>query len=110
MIKQLITFLLLILFVGACSSDSSNSDDQQQDPCAVPTQFILTNTTTNSIGFEWQQQGATSYIVEYGETGFALGSGTQQTTTNTNIEIETDIQKSSKFLLQILRKTIAFLS
>lgn len=88
MIKQLITFSLLILFASACSSDSSNSDDQQQDPCAVPTQFILTNTTTNSIGFEWQQQGASSYIVEYGETGFALGSGTQQTTTNTTIEIE----------------------
>lgn len=47
-------------------------------PCASPNGFNAQNITTSSVILDWLSTAEEStYIVEYGETGFEIGSGTQ---------------------------------
>ena len=48
--------------------------------CDKPTNVTASNATTSSIDVTWTENGtATSWVVEYGPTGFALGTGTTET-------------------------------
>ncbi|MCR4680269.1 MAG: fibronectin type III domain-containing protein [Bacteroidales bacterium] len=57
--------------------------------CPKPNNLTITATTSNSVSIVWNERGdATSWTVEYGETGFTQGSGTEvtvQTTPSTTI-------------------------
>tara|TARA_R100000935_G_scaffold27288_1_gene47358 strand:+ start:33229 stop:34128 length:900 start_codon:yes stop_codon:yes gene_type:complete len=82
--------VLLAAFFGlllvSCSGDDDGGGSTVGD-CDQPTQFVEFNITQTSAVVEWQQEGAPSFIVEYGEQGFALGSGDQVTSTNLSAEI-----------------------
>ena len=48
--------------------------------CKRPTNVTASNATTSSIDVTWTENGtATSWVVEYGPTGFAVGTGTTET-------------------------------
>jgi len=82
--------VLLAAFFGlllvSCSGDDDNGGPTVGD-CNQPSQFVAFNITQTSAVVEWQQEGAPSFIVEYGEQGFALGTGDQVTSTNLSAEI-----------------------
>ncbi len=44
--------------------------------CPQPTLFTSTGSTTNSVSFSWSSNNASSWEIEYGLPGFALGTGT----------------------------------
>lgn len=44
--------------------------------CVAPDSLDLASTTTTSIFFGWNSNGETSFQIEYGLSGFSLGSGT----------------------------------
>jgi len=76
--------LLLLAFLSAmavsCSSDDSSTptDDGQNVVCHTPSgiQFSAINQTRARFTFAHQSGGSnTSFVVEYGETGFQLGNG-----------------------------------
>ncbi|MBD09388.1 MAG: hypothetical protein CMC68_01340 [Flavobacteriaceae bacterium] len=80
MIKK-ITFLILICFVVF----SCKKDDDTVDACLEITNVIATNITTSIATINWTDpNGSDSYIVEYGESGFVLGSGTMVVETMTS--------------------------
>lgn len=82
--KKLV-IILLALFVVACNND----DDSVVDTCDKATNTQANNITTTSATLTWSDSNAAgSYIIEYGVSGFALGSGTTLTETTTPVEIE----------------------
>ncbi|WP_425077764.1 fibronectin type III domain-containing protein [Psychroserpens sp. S379A] len=82
--KKLV-IILLALFVVACNND----DDSVVDTCDKATNTQANNITTTSATLTWSDSNAAgSYIIEYGVSGFALGSGTTLTETTTSVEIE----------------------
>ncbi|MBR4135472.1 MAG: fibronectin type III domain-containing protein [Bacteroidales bacterium] len=63
-------------------------------PCNDPvlceaevTGVTTSNVTETSLTVNWTATGADSYVLEYGEEGFAVGAGTQITTTATSATI-----------------------
>ena len=57
------------------------------DTCAAYA-FAMTETETDHITFEWEQQGHPTVIVEYGPLGFAPGQGTVVTATTPPLRID----------------------
>ena len=52
--------------------------------CLAPPNIMVNNITNNSADVTWMvADSADSYNIEYGEAGFALGTGTMDNTTNT---------------------------
>ncbi|MCT4628457.1 fibronectin type III domain-containing protein [Winogradskyella sp.] len=80
-----ITFLfVLFLIVFSCGSD----DDDTIDACVEVTNVQVNNITTSSATVSWADTNEEStYVLEYGISGFVLGSGTTvtETTTSTNL-------------------------
>lgn len=56
--------------------------------CNAPSDLFVIEITSNSVEFGWQPNGETAFIVEYGESGFPLGSGTEVATSNFDILID----------------------
>ena len=51
--------------------------------CPRPDTLTASNATTNSVDLGWHERGAaTTWIIEYGPVGFALGTGTQVVATS----------------------------
>jgi hypothetical protein len=80
-----------LVFTG-CNDD--DDDDDQPGTCAAPTDLIVDDTDADAVTLSWNSNG-TSWTIEYGETGFALGTGTQLTAdsnpfTITGLEADTD--------------------
>ncbi len=70
--KKLSLLALIVLTVFAC-----NNDDDTVDACNKATNIQVSDITTNSATITWTDpNNAGSYFVEYGESGFAIGSGT----------------------------------
>ncbi len=44
--------------------------------CPPPTNLTVSNITSTNINIGWQGSGSGNYLIEYGLTGFALGTGT----------------------------------
>ncbi|WP_196891612.1 T9SS type A sorting domain-containing protein [Aureivirga marina] len=51
--------------------------------CFYPTTIETSSILDTSVTLSWNDSGATSYVVEYGVSGFTLGTGTQITTNET---------------------------
>ena len=87
-----ITFLFLICFViFSCGKD----EDDTVSACLATTNIVANDITTSSATITWTDPNlSNAYVVEYGESGFALGSGStiEETTTSvtlTNLNPET---------------------
>ena len=53
--------------------------------CPIPSNLTESNITTNSVDLGWTENGtATTWNIEYGETGFTQGDGTTISGVNTN--------------------------
>ena len=68
---------LSFLFVFACTLLACNNDDDTIDSCNKATSLLAENITTTSATITWSDSNnASSYFVEYGVSGFSIGSGT----------------------------------
>ena len=73
--KKILLVSVLALFAISCGSDDSGTSDL---PCDVPIVDIY-SIKSSSAFVEWNQIDATSATLEYGPTGFSLGTGTTVT-------------------------------
>nr|WP_321235982.1 fibronectin type III domain-containing protein [uncultured Psychroserpens sp.] len=81
MLKKTGLLFMLALFVFAC-----NNDDDLVAACDTVTNISANTVTNNSATISWNDTDLIgSYILEYGISGFALGSGTLISETNTSI-------------------------
>lgn len=58
----------------SCSDD--DDDDEPAGTCATPSDVIIDDATASSITLSWTSSGS-AWTIEYGESGFTQGSGTQ---------------------------------
>lgn len=77
--KIVLVIISMILF--SCSSES---DEITQPPCVNSTNISVTNISLSQATINWlgSTSNQTSYIIEYGEEGFILGTGTSIETTD----------------------------
>ena len=77
-----------LLFVFACLLLTCSKDDDTVDSCNKVSNVSANNITTTSATISWNNGNAPgSYIIEYGVSGFARGSGTSisETENSTNL-------------------------
>ena len=80
---------LSFLFVFACLLLACNNDDDTIDACKKATNIQADNITTTSATITWDDRNnAGSYFVEYGVSGFSIGSGTILIESNTSVDIQ----------------------
>lgn len=75
--KKIVLLIACVVLSLSCSSD----DDTQTTvtaTCNRPANFQSSDIGFDRFTVTWTQTGAESFIVEYGETGFTLGSGTEK--------------------------------
>ncbi len=73
--------------IGLFLSDTSNSTCAPPS-CMPPSGFVASNISGSSADISWTgASNANSYHIEYGPSGFSLGSGTPTTVTTTNYTI-----------------------
>ncbi len=58
------------------------------NPCNTPTDLFLIEVTANTVEFGWQPNGETAFVVEYGPSGFQVGTGTEVATSDFSIVID----------------------
>ena len=81
--KKAFAILSLCVLLFSCSSNGGG-DDTIIDPCGRPTSISTVNITIESVTVNWSSsETGASYEIQYGETGFTLGSG-QVTTASGN--------------------------
>jgi len=80
---------LRYLVVFACLIFACNNDDDTVDACAQATNVLANTITTTTATITWSDSNAAgSYFIEYGVSGFALGSGTTLIESNTTVDLE----------------------
>ena len=80
---------LSFLFVFAFAIFSCNNDDDLIATCDKATDISATNITTTTATITWNDpNNAGSYFVEYGVSGFALGSGTTLIESGTTADLQ----------------------
>ena len=80
---------LSFLFVFACLLLACNNDDDTIDACKKATNIQADNITTTSATITWDDRNnAGSYFVEYGVSGFSIGSGTILIESNASVDIQ----------------------
>lgn len=82
--KSFLFAAFMLFFVMSCSKD----DDPVTIPqCAKPDNVAASNITHESATVSWNSTNASSYTVEFGPSGFALGSGTETDVNDSNLDI-----------------------
>ena len=72
--KKSVVIFLLFISVFSCSKD----DGDPIQNCATPTNIEVSEITHSSAVLTWLSANeSATYVIEYGETGFSLGSGTE---------------------------------
>lgn len=80
---------LSFLFVFVCIVLSCNNDDDTVDSCNKATSILAENITTTTATITWSDpNGAGSYFIEYGVSGFAIGSGTVLMESNNTLDLD----------------------
>ncbi len=80
---------LSFLFVFTFLIFACNNDDDTVDACDKATNIQVNTITTTSATITWSDSNAAgSYFLEYGESGFAIGSGTTVIETNTTTDLQ----------------------
>ena len=70
-------FLLGLLSLGLVFTSCKDDDDTPPTvTCPTPTDVTVDNATSTSVTLSWTSSGS-SWTIEYGESEFTLGSGTQ---------------------------------
>lgn len=67
-----------VRFAGDINIDEFKVFEDTSSACGMPTAFQLVGTPTNSATFTWIQKSIDSCEIQYGPTGFNLGSGISQ--------------------------------
>lgn len=81
--KKITTFLMITLLVFSC-----DNDDDITPVCEETTNISSNSITNNSATIIWEYANVTSsFDLEYGVSGFSLGSGTTITVSNTEADI-----------------------
>ncbi|WP_299228639.1 fibronectin type III domain-containing protein [uncultured Psychroserpens sp.] len=81
--KRLSFLCIFSLFLFAC-----NNDDDTVAACSKATNILASNITTTSVTLSWQDSNnAASYIIEYGISGFVIGTGTTALESNTTLDL-----------------------
>ncbi|PWK17535.1 fibronectin type III domain-containing protein [Xanthomarina spongicola] len=75
--KSIYLLALTFLFISC-----SDNDDVIVEQCGQPQNVTVNNITFDSASVTWDNNSATSYTLEYGLSGFTLGSGTSENVTN----------------------------
>ncbi|WP_299114305.1 fibronectin type III domain-containing protein [uncultured Winogradskyella sp.] len=79
---------LIALFLIITTFSCNNDDDNTVDACVEATNIQANNITINSATITWDDSNtANSYILEYGVSGFALGTGSIMTETTTSTDL-----------------------
>ncbi|GGG56167.1 hypothetical protein [Bizionia arctica] len=71
--KKIIYLVALIFTFTSCSD---NDDEVIVAQCDQPQNITVNNITFDSASIIWDNDGNTSYTLEYGLSGFSIGSGT----------------------------------
>ena len=58
------------------------------NPCNTPLGLFIINVTSTSVEFGWDPNGETAFVVEWGPSGFPLGTGTEVATSDTFVTID----------------------
>jgi uncharacterized repeat protein (TIGR03806 family) len=66
----------LVALIFLCVSCSNNDEDVIVEQCDKPQNVTVNNITFDSASILWNQSSTNSYTIEYGLSGFLLGSGT----------------------------------
>lgn len=76
----------VIVYEGASNTTPNNFGPYEACPtCPSPFSLNTTSITSNSATLNWSTGGSTSWLVEYGPTGFTPGVGTLTTTNPFNL-------------------------
>ena len=94
-----------IAFYGESTSAPGDNDlhidnvvVDEAPTCVKPTQLTITNVTASAADLSWTENGASSsWIVEYGETGFTLGDGDTLIVTGNPLAHITSLQGSTAY-------------
>lgn len=92
-LKFLAAFALIFTAFNFSSCDNEPLDsaidpNPQPSGCVAPTSFQASNFIGTNVNLSWAAStGATSWEVQYGPTGFAIGSGTSVFSETTNVTI-----------------------
>ena len=66
--------------------------------CKIPDEVISANATPTTIDLDWtERNNATSWNIEYGETGFVLGDGVMQTGLNVKPYTATGLTENTRY-------------
>ncbi|WP_152604820.1 fibronectin type III domain-containing protein [Psychroserpens jangbogonensis] len=80
---------LSFLFIFACTLLACNNDDDTIDSCNKATSLLAEDITTTSATINWNDaNNASSYFVEYGVSGFSIGSGTILIESDTTADLQ----------------------
>jgi hypothetical protein len=70
------------------------------NPCNTPTNLTLTDVTSTTVTFNWSENNETAWEIEYGLSGFAIGTGTVIQTSQSNYEI-TGLQPATTYEIYV---------
>lgn len=83
--KKLTLLMVLVMLCAACSKDD---DTPTVAECLKPTNLSETNLTHNSASLQWNNPNESASIsLEYGPSGFEMGTGTTITSNGLSIEL-----------------------
>lgn len=90
-----------------CGSDGFSDYIQYQfvtteasPSCNVPTDLFLADLGTNFIELGWAENDETAWVVEYGPSGFELGTGTELPTSESTFRIE-DLEPATTYEIYV---------
>lgn len=66
----------------------SKNDDSSNKNCSKPESISIDQVNSTSVFFSWETGGESAFEIEYGERGFALGSGSVVQTSQTEYLID----------------------
>lgn len=83
-------FFLGLLSLGLVFTGCDDDDDDDNDTpgtCAAPTDLLVDDSEADAVTLSWTSTGS-DWTIEYGETGFAQGSGTTVNATTNPFTVE----------------------
>ncbi|MBT8262409.1 MAG: fibronectin type III domain-containing protein [Bacteroidia bacterium] len=70
------------------------------NPCNTPTDLFLIDVSSSTVTFGWSENNETAWEIEYGLSGFTLGTGTVVQTSQSNFQI-TGLQSSTTYEIYV---------
>ncbi len=80
--------IFLVVFLAIVMVSCKKDDDGSNNNCDTPAVITVVQLNSTSLLFEWDTSTGTAWQIEYGPTGFQLGTGTVAQTSQFNYLIE----------------------